>query len=67
MGDNGSNMMNWAMKNENYSIILDLIKYGIVNATTETRNCHSTIYKTAWCEDLITWATKRRLTGNLFA
>ena len=29
------NMMNWAVENENHEIIAELIKFGVVNATTE--------------------------------
>ena len=54
---------NWAIENGNYTVILELIKSGIVNATSETKVCRSTHYKSEWCEDLITWATKRRLSG----
>ena len=61
MGDDGFNLMNWAIKNGNHTIIVELVKYGIVEATTETNICHY-----GWCEDLITWATKRKLTGKFF-
>ena len=64
-GDDGFNLMNWAIENENYTIIVELVKFGIVKGTTETQICHYDKYlQSNWCEDLITLATKRRLTGN---
>ena len=62
-GSDGFTMFNWAIKNGNHTIILEFIKFGMVNATSETKVCRSTHYKSEWCEDLITWATKRRLSG----
>ena len=65
IGNDGFNMMNWAIENANYTIIVELAKFGIVKGTTETQICHFDEHlKSTWCEDLITWATKRRLTGN---
>jgi len=64
--DKGEGLIEWALQYENSKVIIGLINKGLIDGDTPTENCEYQRGERI-CEDMITWARRKRLTDILTA
>ena len=62
----GEGLIEWALKYENSKVITGLINKGLIDGDTPMENCEYQRGERI-CEDIITWARRKRLTDILTA